>query len=293
MDYHRPVTVSEALAVLARYGGEARLLAGGQDLVPLLNTGRLAPAAVVDLKALSHLAAITAGVALRVGALATHRDILTSAAVRTACPLLTEAAGLIGGGPQVRNRGTIGGSVAARNPAYDYAAPLLAVDAELWIAGPTGERRAAAEAFLGQAPSSEPAPMDLLLAISVQPIAPEAGWAYEKLRFSDGCYTIAAAAAVVAVDARGACASARLAVSGVEPAPARLRDVEEGLVGARLDDAVLAEAGTAVERRILRPISDALADGDYRRAMAGVVVQRALARAARRAGPHRGGAGTP
>jgi CO/xanthine dehydrogenase FAD-binding subunit len=293
MDYYRPASLPEALAVLARFGGEARPLAGGQDLVPLMNQGRLAPAAIVDLKHLRDLAVIAGGDTLRIGALVTHREIATSESVLTMCPLLAEAAGHIGGGPQVRNRGTIGGSVSARNPAYDYAACLLAVDAEFRIAGQRGERRVAASVFLREAPASEPASAELLVEVVVPVTDPAAGWAYEKLKFTDGCYTIAGAAAMVTLDARGMCMAVRFAVCGVEPVPARMRDIEDRLVGVRLTEAVLADTAAAVEGQIAQPLTDALADGDYRRAMAGVVARRALERAARRARPSHRGSGSP
>ncbi len=288
--YHAPDSLDEALSLLHRLGPDATLLAGGQDLVPLMNQDRLHPKNLIDLKVLRGLSAVEEGErAVTVGALATHRAIERSALLRTRCGLLCEAAGQIGGGIQVRNRGTIGGAVCSGSPAYDFAPCLVALDAEVRLRSASGERRIRARDFFTDAFVTAVRPDELLLEVVLPADGTEAGAgtsagvAYEKLKFTDGCYCIAAAACVARLGADETFASVRLALGGVEAVPVRLDSVEALVAGARPTDRLLDEVAALVRRAVTRSIEDVMADGEYRRAMAGVVARRALARAAERA----------
>lgn len=291
-EYHAPATIEETFDLLHRLGPKATLLAGGQDVVPMMNQGRLSPEHLVDLKALRHLRAIRAtDGAVRIGALATHRMLEHSEVIKTSVGLLAEAATQIGGGVQVRNRGTVGGSVCAGNAVYDLPPCLLALDAEFVLARGGGERRVSAPGFLTGASTTAAQPEELLVEIRVVPLDPAAGFAYEKLTFTDGCYNIASAACIIEVDSDRTVRRARIAIGGVTPLPLRLKDLERWLEGTRLSETTLAEIGPRVAAAIPAPLSDVMADGEYRRAMAGVMARRALALAAARAQDRRRGAG--
>lgn len=286
--YHAPGTLDETLSLLYRLGSDATVLAGGQDVVPLMNQGRLHPANLIDLKALHALAAIQAdNGSARIGSRVTHRAIERSDVLRARCGLLVDAAAQIGGGIQVRNRGTIGGAVCSGNPVYDFAPCLVALDAEVRLLSVSGERRMPAVDFFRDAsvvaarPDELVADIDIPLGLATAETA--TGYAYEKLKFTDGCYCIASAACVARLGADGALASVHLALGGVEPVPLRLTHVETRMAGARPTDRLLDEVTAATREGVTHPIDDIMADGEYRRAMAGVVARRALSRAVERA----------
>jgi carbon-monoxide dehydrogenase medium subunit len=282
-EYYAPSTVAEAVALLQVWRDEATILAGGQDVMPAMNQGRLWPRRIVDVKHLDELRGIAVDEHVTIGARMTHREIERSPVIRTASPLLAAAARQIGGGIQVRNRGTIGGALCAANPAYDFAPCLLALEATCALAGPEGVRSVAVAKFFPAAGVTARRPDELLVSVRMPPCLPGAGWAYEKLKFTDGGYGIAGAAVTVTLTVDRTCAAVRVAVGGAEPVPRRLTDVETAVTGRRLDGTVLADAGAMAEAAIVDPIDDVLADGAYRRAMVGVLVRRALAAAAGRA----------
>jgi carbon-monoxide dehydrogenase medium subunit len=287
--YTRPHTIDEALEVLESAGAEVTVLAGGQDVVPLMNQGRLHPSHIVDISRVRALASITANGMITVGPLVTHAQLAQQPLIRARIPLLAEAVGQIGGGVQVRNRGTIGGSVCASNPAYDLPVCLVAAEAGLIIQSPHGQHRVPASEFFLGAGRTTLGPGQLLVSIEVPAGLDGPGYAYEKLKFSEGGYGIASAACLVAMAEDGTCLDARVALGAVMETPIRLREVERILVGRSLADDVLSDAAAATSAAVRDPITDVMADGRYRRAMAAVVVRRALQRATRRARPERGG----
>lgn len=287
--YHAPGSLDEALSLRHRLGPDATVLAGGQDVVPLMNQGRLHPANLIDLKALRQLATVQAGDGTAIiGSLVTHRAIERSDLLRARLGLLVEAAMQIGGGIQVRHRGTIGGAVCSGNPVYDFAPCLVALDAQVRLLSVSGERRMPAVDFFRDAFVTAARSDELLVEIEIPlrraPAGASTSDAYEKLKFTDGCYCIAGAACVAVRGADGALASVRLALGGVEPVPVRLTHVETFVAGARPTDRLLDEVAAAAQHAVAHPIDDVMADGEYRRAMAGVVARRALARAVERAG---------
>lgn len=198
----------------------------------------------------------------------------------------------IGGGIQVRNRGTIGGAVCSGNPMYDFAPCLVALDAEVRLLNVSGERRMPAVEFFRDAFVTAARPDELLADIKI-PLDRAAadtvtGHAYEKLKFTDGCYCVAGAACVAQLSADGALTSVRLSLGGVEPVPMRLTHIETRIAGARPTERLLDEVAAAAREGVAHPIDDVMADGEYRRAMAGVVARRALSRAVERAAKVRG-----
>lgn len=276
-DYHAPASVEEALDLLGRYGGEAKLLAGGQSLMPLLNFRLSRPAALVDLNRIGTLAYIReANGQLRLGAMTRQRAIEFSPLVRERLPLLREATTLVGHLP-IRTRGTIGGSLAHADPSAEYPAVATALDAELVVRGPRSERLIKAGEFflsyLTTALDSE----EMLVEVRF-PVAPQgSGWAFEEFSRRHGDFAIVGIAALVVADG-ARCRMARLAAAGAAPAPVRLRAAEEILEREGLSDASV-EAAAARAAELVEPDSDIHASAEYRRHLTRVLTRRAIRRA--------------
>jgi len=275
--YERPESLEQGLSLLAEYGSEAGVVSGGQDLVPRLSLGAATPSAVIDIGRLQELEGLRSLNGLvTLGSRATHRRIARSAEVREHCGLLASAAGQIGGGPQVRNRGTIGGAVAAANPAYDYLPCLVALEATVHLASVRSHRAVPIEQLLdGRAPYALE-PGELITEISV--VAPARGqrFTYEKLKFTDGCSLIVGVACVADVDEDGTVRSLQMAIGGATETPLRLAHVETLVGGNAITLELLDAAAEETRRALTEPLSDVMADGAYRRRVAGSLVRRAL-----------------
>jgi carbon-monoxide dehydrogenase medium subunit len=241
-----------------------------------------APTALVDLAGVSGLGGIaTVGGALRIGALSTHAEVAASAAVRTHCPLVAETAAAIGD-LQVRNRGTIGGSLAHADPAADYPTALLALGAEVETGGAVARRIPVGEFFKGLfATALERG--EIVVAVHVPVGARGTGACYEKHRHPASSYAVVGVAALVTV-AGGVCKEARLAVGGATANPARARAAEAALTGKKASAEAFAGAAAAVAGALAEPLSDLYASGEFRIHLATVLARRALAAAAARAG---------
>jgi aerobic carbon-monoxide dehydrogenase medium subunit len=282
-EYHAPRRVDEALALLARYGGDAKALAGGQSLVPLLNFRVSRPAALVDLNALPDLAYIRREDGqLRVGAMTRQRTIEFSPVAREALPLLVEATALVGHLP-VRSRGTFGGSLAHADPSAEYPAVLTALEGEVVARGPGGDRVIpAAQLFRSYLTTSLAA--DELLVEARLPIPPPgSGFAFEEFSRRDGDFALVGIAALLVVR-DGRCSMARLAAAGAGPAPVRLREAEEILEQDGVSDRAIGAAATRAGE-LVTPDSDIHASASYRRQLTRVFTARALRRALGRAEP--------
>jgi CO/xanthine dehydrogenase FAD-binding subunit len=282
-DYFDPVTVDEALSLLPHYGDEAKLLAGGQSLVPLLALRLARPRVLVDLNRIGELSYIRQrDGALAIGAMTRQRAVETSGTVRERCPLLTEAVRLIGH-PTIRNRGTIGGNLAHADPASELPAVIAALDGELVARSARAERVIPARDFFVTALTTALQPGEILTEVRVPAMAPGAGWAFEELTRRHGDFAVVGVAAVVEADAAGRVSRAAIALTGVGGAPVRARRAEQSLVGRPLDVTAAQEAG-----RLAAEATDAQSDihasADYRKAMAQVHVKRGLLKAWRRAG---------
>lgn len=282
--YHRPETVEEALALLAEFGSEAKILAGGQSLLPLMALRLSRPACLVDLGRITVGAPIDdAGTGhVRVAAMTRHVEIERSALLRHLVPLLSAAAPLIGH-RSIRNRGTLGGSLAHADPAAEFPAVALAVDAEMFVCSASGERVIpASEFFLGYLTSAL-AETELLVEVRFPASQKSAGWSVQEVGRRHGDYALAGLAATLRMGATGRIDQAHLSFFGVGSVPVRATDVEEILVGEPPGPDVFEEAVAKVVK-VLDPPEDLHATSAYRSHVAGVLTRRCLAEATHRAG---------
>jgi len=280
LEYAAPETLADALALLAAHGPDAKILAGGQSLVPLLNYRLARPRLIVDINGLP-LASVHADDGwLRLGALTRHHELEESPEITRRCPLLGEAARLVGN-VRVRSLGTLGGSLAHADPAAELPMAMVALDAHLTLASSSGRRRVPAREFFRGYLTTALAPDELLTEIAV-PVVPGAGWAIEEFSRRPGDFAIVAVAALVTLDRRSRVEDARLAFAGVGDRPVRVPAAEDALRGGEPADARWAQAA-AIARDGLAPPSDAFVSGAYRRLLAGVLCRRALGRAVARA----------
>ena len=271
-EYHRPGSLDEALALLAE---ESRPLAGGHSLLPLMKMRLSTPEALVDLADVPGLDEISEdGDGLRVGALATHASVAASELVRSRCPVLAETAALIGD-PQVRNRGTLGGSVAHADPAADYPTILTALGATLSVTGENGEREIAADDFFVGMFATALQPGELVVAAKVPATPAGTGAAYVKHRHPASFYAVVGVAAVVAVE-NGSCTNARLTIGGVTGAPVDATAAAEAVVGAPPSEESAAAAADMVAQALPSAMSDTYASGEYRTHLARVLAKSAL-----------------
>jgi carbon-monoxide dehydrogenase medium subunit len=274
-------SIDQAVAELERHGDAAKLLAGGQSLVPLLNMRLATPDRLVDLNRVRELAYVTEREGgLAIGAMTRQRAVERSALVARRAPLLAEALPWVGHF-QIRNRGTVGGSLSHADPAAELPAVAVCLDARLTARGPTGERAIpAAEFFLTQLTTALAA-TELLTEVWFPPSPPGSGSAWVELARRHGDYALVGVAAVVTL-ADDRVGEVHLALTGVGDRPVRAREAERRLIGESLSPAVLGDAAEAA-RRAIDPGSDIHATAAYRRHVAGVLVQRALRLAAARA----------
>jgi len=280
-DYHAPKTVDEALALLTRYDGEAKILAGGQSLMPLLNFRLSRPAALVDLNRIPALAYIKeVDGSVRFGAMTRQRTIEFSPVVAKRLPLLTEATRWVGHLP-IRTRGTIGGSIAHADPSAEYPAVLTALDGEVVARGPKGERVLKSRDLFQTYLTTSLAADEILTEVRLPATPAGAGYAFEEFARRHGDFAIIGIAALVVMEGRRV-GRARLATAGASPVPVRLKAAEQILERDGLsDEAIAAAAARASE--LVEPDSDIHASADYRRHLTGVLTGRALRRARARA----------
>jgi aerobic carbon-monoxide dehydrogenase medium subunit len=276
-EYHAPRSLEEAIDLLVRYGGDAKVLAGGQSLVPLLNFRLARPAALVDLNAIPALAGIREddGV-VRFGAMTRQRAIEFSPVVRRRVPLLAEATGLVGHLP-IRTRGTIGGSIAHADPAAEYPAVLTALDGDVVARSPRGERVLKPAELFQTYLTTSLAPDEIVVEIRLPAIDADAGSAFEEFSRRHGDFALVGVAAVIGVRS-GRCTLARLATAGAGPIPTRLRAAEHILESEGLGDAAIASAAERAAG-LVEPDSDIHASADYRRHLTRVLTERAVRRA--------------
>ena len=278
--YHDPADVPEAIALLGSLEN-ARLLAGGQSLMPMLNMRYAQPDHLIDLRRIPGLAGITEeGPTVVIGAMTRQRDVEFSDIVARRLPLLHEAIRQVGH-RQTRNRGTLGGSLCHLDPAAEQVSVCAAYDAEMVVHGPAGERRiAAADWPLGYMTPSL-APDEMLVAVRITPWSEPHGAAFVEFARRHGDFAIASAAALLALDAQGTITRAALSIGGVGPAPVRVTEVEQSLIGQPADAALFAAAGETCGK--LEAMGDALVPASYRSHLAGVMAKRALTAAHARA----------
>lgn len=282
-EYHAPAQLQEALELLGRYAGAARLLAGGQSLLPLMNMRTIRPAVIVDLNRVAELAYIRAeGDSLRVGAMTRQRAAERSPTVIERMPLLAETLAWVGHIP-IRNRGTIGGSLALAHPAAELPALARVLDAQLVVSGAGGRvRQLSSDAFFVSALTTALQPDELLTEIRLPYLPPRTGWALHEVAPRQHDLALVGAIAVMTLDAHGHCADVRLGLFGVAETPVRATPIEQRLLGERPDQRAV-QAAVADLPALLSPRDDMHASAAYRREVAAVLAGRAIAEAARRA----------
>ena len=269
--YERATSIDDAIAKLAESGGKA--IAGGHSLVPLMKLRLSEPTKLVDISRIPGLSGIRdSGGKIEIGATTTHTDIAASKLLRDKCPMIAEAAAEIGD-TQVRNRGTIGGSIAHADPSADFPAVVLALDADIVIKGKKGARTVKASAFFRGFYDVDLAPGDLITAIQFAPIKSAA---YAKLHQRASHYAIVGAAAALTVKG-GAIESARVALTGATTHAIRLPGVEKALAGKKADGIAAAVQNAAAD--VADVNVDLHASEDYRKAMIPVFVRRAVEKA--------------
>jgi len=281
-DYHRPKSVPEAVAILADHGDDARPLAGGHSLIPVMKLRLAAPAHLVDLGGIPDLKGIREeGGEIVLGAMTTQHEVVDSDLLAAKVPILREAALLIAD-PQVRYVGTIGGNAANGDPGNDMPAVMKALGAAYELTGPSGSRKVGARDFYQGIYTTALQPGEVLTAIRI-PVPPAGhGFAYEKLKRKVGDYATAAAAVVLTMNG-GTVASCAIGLTNVADRALLAEEAADILVGSALDEGSVKRAVAAAEA-ITAPAADAHGPPAYRTKMAGVMLRRALARAASRAG---------
>jgi carbon-monoxide dehydrogenase medium subunit len=273
-EYHRPSTVDEAVGLLSSLGSEAKILAGGHSLLPMMKLRFAQPEHLVDINRIPELKGVRViGDEIVIGAMTSENAVIADPVINEKVPLLSEAAKLIAD-PQVRNRGTIGGDIAHGDPANDHPALALACDAVMTIAGPGGTRRIpASEFFLGTYWTALEE-TDILTEITVKAFPQGAGYAYKKLKRKTGDWATAACAVVVALSG-GSVSHIRITLTNLGPTALRAHEAEAVLMGQQVNDELIRQAA-AKAMEICDPAEDLRGDAEYKTAMAGQMVQRAI-----------------
>jgi carbon-monoxide dehydrogenase medium subunit len=281
-DYQTPSSVEEAIQLLSSHDGDAKILAGGHSLLPMLKLRLAQPPLLVDISRIPGLTVIAeSDGGVRIGAMTTETAIQDSEIVKRHAPLLSETAAHIGD-QQVRNRGTIGGTLAHCDPAADMTAAVLASGGVVSVMGPNGEREIGADDLFVDMMTTTIDPNEVLTSVWVPSIGPRTGWAYEKFANPASGYAIVGVAALITLASDGSVGTARIAITGAGSKATRATGVESALQGHHPDDATIdAAAKHAVEGLTL--IGDLHADETYRAHLATVMSQRALRRAVGRA----------
>ena len=280
-EYHAPQSVPEAIALLQKYGDTAKLLAGGHSLLPMMKIRFAEPEHLVDLGKVPDLRGIREkGKELRIGAMTTENDLIWSTVVQKKCPLLVEAARLIGD-PQVRYKGTLGGDISHGDPGNDHPAIMLALGASFMLAGSNGERVVAADDFFLGLYSTALEPDEVLTEIRIPVPDKGTGWCYAKLKRKTGDFATAAAAVLLKMKG-DTVKEVSIALTNAGATALKAREAEESLRGKKFDDAAIAEAAR-LAMSICDPAEDQRGDVEYKTAMTGEMTQRALRTARERA----------
>jgi carbon-monoxide dehydrogenase medium subunit len=281
-DYAAPTSLSEVFALLEQHGDEAKLLAGGHSLIPMMKLRFASPEFLIDLNNIPGLSYIKEEDGyLKMGAMTRESDLDHSKLIRTKYPIFTDASKLIAD-PQVRNMGTIGGNIAHGDAANDHPAVLLAMRAEVVISSAEGQRIVPIDEFFYGFYMTAIQPNEILTEIRI-PIPPKGtGNAYHKLERKVGDYATAGVAVQIGLAADGTCNYAGIGLTNVNPVPMRAARSEEVLLGKKLTDELIAEAGRLASEDC-NPSEDLRGDEEYKRAMVGVLTRRMIRKAVERA----------
>ncbi len=281
-DYEAPKTLDQAIALLAQHGDEATILAGGHSLIPAMRLRLVQPQLLVDLGRIQDLAYLREEAGqIRIGAMTTHYQIESSERLKEICPLLPDCAAQIGD-VQVRNKGTIGGSVAHSDPAGDWPAAIIALRAEMVVVGPGGERVINADDFFVDMLTTALEPSEILRELRITKPAGRFGQAYQKVRHPASGFAVVGVAVSLKFAADGKCETAGVGVTGVSSKAYRATAVEATLAGKELTEQIITEAASQATDGI-DANSDLYASEDYRRHLAQIHTRRAITTAVARA----------
>lgn len=283
-EYYDVSDLQQALELLGKYGEEAKILAGGQSLVPIMKLRLATPTVLIDIKRVSGLSYMreSSQGTLQIGALTTYSQIESSKLVKQKVPILAETVAGIGDS-QVRNRGTIGGSLAHNDPAADLPPTILALDAEMVAIGPGGIRRIKTSDFFVDVFTTALRPGEILTEVELPNFTPNTGGAFIKLAHVGGDFVIVGVAAIVRLDSNGNCDEVSIALGGVGSVSFRAKKSEEAIRGKKPSPSVIKEASELAKYGIT-PSSDIHASAEYKIDMATVLTRRALNEAVKRAG---------
>lgn len=282
-EYLRPKTVPEAVALLQQHGDEAKILSGGQSLIPMMKLRLARPGYLVDINAISGLSYIKEeGGFLKIGGLTREAELEASSLVKSKYPLLMDTAAVIAD-PQVRNMATVGGNLAHGDPANDHPATMIALGAQIVATGAKGERVIAIEDFFVTLFTTALKHDEILTEIRVPVPPPKSGGAYFKLERKVGDFATAAAAVQLTLDGGGAVQKIGIGLTNVGPTPIKARKAEEFLKGKKPDAAAIAQAGQLASEEA-QPSSDLRGPAEYKKGLVKELTKRALTRALERAG---------
>jgi aerobic carbon-monoxide dehydrogenase medium subunit len=282
-EYLRPNTIPEAIALLQQHGDDAKILSGGQSLIPMMKLRIARPAFLVDINRIAGLSYVKEeGGFLKIGGLTREAELESSPVVKAKYPILVDTTHVIAD-PQVRNLATVAGNLAHGDPANDHPATMLALGAQVVATGPDGERVIPIEEFFLSLFSTALLPGEILTEIRVPTPAPRSGGAYFKLERKVGDFATAAAAAQVTLDGNGAVQKVGIALTNVGPTPIKAKKAEDFLRGKKLDEANIRQAAQLAADEA-QPSSDLRGPADYKKGLVKELAKRALSRAAERAG---------
>ncbi|OLC56291.1 MAG: carbon monoxide dehydrogenase [Candidatus Rokubacteria bacterium 13_1_40CM_4_69_39] len=282
-DYHAPKNVKEALGLLGKLKDDAKILAGGHSLIPMMKLRLAQPKHLIDLRKVPGLSGIKAdGKALVIGAMTTHWEVESSSAVKSKLPVLAEVASVIGD-PAVRNKGTIGGSLAHADPAADWPAAMIALGAEMVCEGPKGKRKVGVDQWFLGLMATALKEREILVQVRVPLLPAGSGAAYMKFPHPASRFAVVGACAALTLDKQGVCSKAGVGVTGAGTRAVRAKGVEAALVGKRLDAATI-EAAAQKAADGVDVQADLQGSVEYKSHLCRVFAKRAITEAVRRAG---------
>ena len=282
-DYHAPKNVKEALGLLGKLKDDAKIVAGGHSLIPMMKLRLAQPKHLIDLQKVPGLSGIKAdGKALAIGAMTTHWEIESSSTVKSKLPVLAEVASVIGD-PAVRNKGTIGGSLAHADPAADWPAAIIALGAELVCEGPKGKRKVVVDQWFLGLMATALKERELLVQVRVPLLPASSGAAYMKFPHPASRFAVVGVCAAVTLDKQGVCVSAGVGVTGAGTKAVRAKGVEAALKGKKLDAAAI-EAAAQKAAEGVDVQADLQGSVEYKSHLCRVFAKRAITEAVKRAG---------
>lgn len=282
--YHAPHSLEEALSLMNQHADEAKLLAGGQSLVPAMNFRVVQPSLLIDLNRVQEMAYISEDKnALRIGAMARERQLEFNASIEARTPLLHEAIPFIAH-PQIRNRGTVGGSIVNADPAAELPVLMLALDARLKAQSISGERWIDAKDFFVGMFTTALEPNEILVEIELPFMSAYTGWSFMEVAPRAGDYALMGVAALVTLDENGKCTHAKLVYLNAGDGPVDAKDAAKSLEGETLSDAVMESAAAMASEKEINPFGNVHTSPEFQRHLAKVLTQKALKQAIQRAG---------